>query len=110
MSKTLGDLSQQFSYINVSEGTIGVPLKYKEFTRDEVIDLVSEEKYQRLISASALKKQGVMNWSVLLPLVIAIRPDSVPSIESNIKELSIYKVKQINHIHVVLLNIQKGVL
>jgi hypothetical protein len=81
MSKTLGDLSQQFSYINVSEGTIGVPLKYKEFTRDEVIDLVSEEKYQRLISASALKKQGVMNWSVLLPLVIAIRPDSVPSIE-----------------------------
>ena len=49
MSKTIGELSQQFSYINVPEGTIGVPLKYKEYTRDEIINLVSEEKYQRLI-------------------------------------------------------------
>tara|TARA_B100000579_G_C22705204_1_gene791730 strand:- start:50 stop:1021 length:972 start_codon:yes stop_codon:yes gene_type:complete len=81
MSKTIGELSQQFSYINVPEGTIGVPLKYKEYTRDEIIDLVSEEKYQRLISASALKKQGVMNWSVLLPMVIAVRPESVPELE-----------------------------
>ena len=81
MSKTIGELSQQFSYINVPEGTIGVPLKYKEYTRDEIINLVSEEKYQRLISASALKKQGVMNWSVLLPMVIAVRPESIPEFE-----------------------------
>ena len=81
MSKTLGELSQEFSYVNVQKGTIGTPLKYKDYTKDEIQDLVSEHKYQRLISASALKKQGVMNWSVLLPMVIAVRPDSVPQLE-----------------------------
>ena len=81
MSKTLGELSQEFSYVNVQKGTIGTPLKYKDYTKDEIQDLVSEHKYQRLISASALKKQGIMNWSVLLPMVIAVRPDSVPQLE-----------------------------
>jgi len=81
MSKTLGQLAQKFAYLNVPTGAIGKKLEYIELTRDEVLDLVPEEKYQRLISASSLKKQGQMNWSLLLPMVIADRPDSVPESE-----------------------------
>ena len=81
MSKTLGQLAQQFAYLNVPTGAIGNKLEYTELTRAEVLALVPEEKYQRLISASSLKKQGQMNWSLLLPMVIAIRPDSVPESE-----------------------------
>lgn len=81
MSKTLGQLAQQFAYLNVPTGAIGNKLEYIKLTRDEVLELVPEEKYQRLISASSLKKQGQMNWSLLLPMVIAIRPDSVPESE-----------------------------
>ena len=81
MSKTLGQLAQQFAYLNVPTGAIGEKLEYTELTRPEVLALVPEEKYQRLISASSLKKQGQMNWSLLLPMVIAIRPDSVPESE-----------------------------
>jgi len=81
MSKTLGQLAQQFAYLNVPTGAIGNKLEYIELTRTEVLSLVPEEKYQRLISASSIKKQGQMNWSLLLPMVIAIRPDSVPESE-----------------------------
>ena len=81
MSKTLGQLAQQFAYLNVPIGAKGSKLEYIELTRTEVLELVPEEKYQRLISASSLKKQGQMNWSLLLPMVIAIRPDSVPESE-----------------------------
>lgn len=81
MSKTLGQLAQQFSYLNVPIGAIGNKLEYIELTRDEVLELVPEEKYQRYISASSLKKQGQMNWSLLLPMVIATRPDSVSESE-----------------------------
>lgn len=81
MTKTLGDLAQQFAYLNVPTGTEGTKLDHVPFTRDEVLELVPEEKYQRLISASSIKKQGLMNWSLLLPMVIAIRPDSVPESE-----------------------------
>jgi len=81
MSKTLGQLARQFAYLNVPTGAIGEKLEYIELTRDEVLDLVPEEKYQRLLSASSLKKQGQMNWSLLLPMVVAIRPDSVPESE-----------------------------
>ena len=81
MSKTLGQLAQQFAYLNVPTGAIGNKLEYIELTRAEVLALVPEEKYQRLISASSIKKQGQMNWSLLLPMVIAIRPDSVPESE-----------------------------
>lgn len=81
MSKTLGQLAQQFAYLNVPTGAMGEKLEYTELTHAEVLALVPEEKYQRLISASSLKKQGQMNWSLLLPMVIAIRPDSVPESE-----------------------------
>lgn len=81
MSKTLGQLAQQFAYLNVPTGAIGEKLEYIELTRTEVLALVPEEKYQRLISATSIKKQGQMNWSLLLPMVIAIRPDSVPESE-----------------------------
>jgi len=81
MSSTLGQLAQKFSYLNVPIGAIGAKLEYKELTRTEVLSLIPDEKYQRLISASSLKKQGQMNWSLLLPMVIAIRPDSLPESE-----------------------------
>ena len=60
MSKTLGELSQEFSYVNVQKGTIGTPLKYKDYTKDEIQDLVSEHKYQRLCSSKtrSLCRQG----------------------------------------------------
>lgn len=78
MSKTLGQLAQQFSYLNVPTGATGIRLEYIELTRAEVLLLIPDDKYQRLISASSLKKQGQMNWSLLLPMVIAIRPNSLP--------------------------------
>lgn len=81
MSKTLGQLAQQFAYLNVPTGAIGEKLDYIKLTRAEVLALVPEEKYQRYISASSIKKQGQMNWSLLLPMVIAIRPDSVSESE-----------------------------
>tara|TARA_B100000131_G_scaffold256432_1_gene251179 strand:+ start:295 stop:1287 length:993 start_codon:yes stop_codon:yes gene_type:complete len=81
MSKTLGDLAQQFAYLNVPTGTKGTKLEHIPFTREEVMELIPEEKYQRLLSASSIKKQGQMDWSLLLPMVLAIRPDSVPESE-----------------------------
>lgn len=81
MSKTLEQLAQQFAYLNVPTGAIGIKLEYIELTRTEVLSLTPDEKYQRLISASSLKKQGQMNWSLLLPMVVAIRPDSLPESE-----------------------------
>lgn len=81
MSKTLEQLAQKFAYLNVPTGAIGIKLEYKELTRTEVLSLIPDEKYQRLISASSLKKQGQMNWSLLLPMVVAIRPDSLPESE-----------------------------
>jgi hypothetical protein len=81
MSKTLEQLAQQFAYLNVPTGAMGVKLEYKELTRTEVQILLPEVKYQRLLSASSLKKQGQMNWTLLLPMVIAIRPDSLPESE-----------------------------
>ena len=47
MSKTLGQLAQQFAYLNVPTGAIGEKLEYIELTRTEVLALVPEEKYQR---------------------------------------------------------------
>ena len=85
MTKTLGDLAQQFAYLNVPTGTIGIKLEHIPFTRDEVRKCIPEEKYQRLISASSIKKQGQMDWSLLLPMVIAIRPDSVPESERGLR-------------------------
>ena len=59
-------------------GACGIQLEYQQFTREEVGQMIPEPKYQRLLSASTLKKQGQLNWTLLLPMVIAIRPDSVP--------------------------------
>jgi len=59
-------------------GSCGIQLEYQKFTREEVGKMIPEPKYQRLLSVSTLKKQGQLNWTLLLPMVIAIRPDSVP--------------------------------
>lgn len=59
-------------------GACGIQLEYEQFSREEVGQMIPEPKYQRLLSASTLKKQGQLNWTLLLPMVIAIRPNSVP--------------------------------
>jgi hypothetical protein len=81
MSKTLGQLAQQFAYLNVPTGTIGEKLIYLEQPRSEIEKLYVADEYQRLTSASNLKKQGKMNWTLLLPMIVAIRPNSVSESE-----------------------------
>ena len=77
--KTIDELYQLLGKkVKQPVGACGIQLIYQQFSREEVGQMIPEPKYQRLLSASTLKKQGQLNWTLLLPMVIAIRPDSVP--------------------------------
>lgn len=81
MSKTLAHLAQKFQYLNIPTGAIGDKLHYVEEERSEVEKMIIDDEYQRLTSKSNLKKQGILNWTLLLPLIVAVRPDSLPESE-----------------------------
>jgi hypothetical protein len=82
MSKTLKLLAQEKKQLNVPIGSIGSKLEYLLLPRSVVETFKVDDQYQRLISNSNLKKQGKMDWSLLHPLIIAIRPESLGEVYS----------------------------
>jgi hypothetical protein len=77
MSKSLGKLAQEKKHLKVPVGTTGLRLEYLPQPRPMVEKFKVDDLYQRLISDSTLKKQGQLNWTYLLPLIVAVRPDSL---------------------------------
>lgn len=60
---------------NVPTGALGHKSEYVELPVSEVEKLRVSTEYQRMISASNLKKQGQLNWSFFHPLIVSVRPD-----------------------------------
>lgn len=77
MSTSLGQLALEKRHLNVPIGTTGSKLEYLPQPRNVVELFKVDEQYQRMISDSNLKKQGQMDWTLLLPLIVAVRPDSL---------------------------------
>ena len=77
MSKTLGQLAQEKKHLNVPIGTTGSKLEYLPQPRKVVEKFKVDDQYQRLISNSNLKKQGQLDWTLLHPLIVAVRPESL---------------------------------
>ena len=82
MSKTLGQLAQEKKHLNVPTGTIGSKLEYLPQPRGVVEKFKVDDQYQRLISNSNLKKQGRLDWTLMHPLIVAVRPESLGEVYS----------------------------
>ena len=70
---TVSELAQKF-HVSVRPGAIGQKLIYEELNP---INFKVDSDYQRVISRASLKKQGQLDWTLLVPAVVAKRPQSL---------------------------------
>jgi hypothetical protein len=82
MSKTLNQLAQEKKHLNVPIGTTGSKLEYIPQPREVVKKFKVDDQYQRLLSNSNLKKQGKLNWTLLHPIIVAVRPENLGDVYS----------------------------
>lgn len=71
--KTVSELAKKYS-VSVPVGATGKKLVYQEL---HPANFKVDSDYQRVISKSSLKKQGQLDWTLLVPAVVAKRPDSL---------------------------------
>jgi hypothetical protein len=71
--KTVTELAQKYS-VSVPVGATGKKLIFQELNP---ANFKIDSDYQRVISRASLKKQGQLDWTLLVPAVVAKRPDSL---------------------------------
>lgn len=63
--------------LSQNPGSIGSPLKIEECDRKRALSLQVDRHYQRLISPVKLQHYGQLDYSLLVPVVVSRRPESL---------------------------------